>query len=284
MRELLGFTTLPLVVIGMRDHLDNKLVFLKLGGSLITHKDLPETPRLDLIHALAEKIQQALEESPSTRLVLGHGSGSFGHMAAKRHNTREGVFTPIQWQGFHQTWQSARKLHTIMLDALLDAGVPVISFPPSAMIITEAHQIKSWHTETIQAALADGMIPLLYGDVVFDSVIGGTILSTEDLFFHLATVLQPSHILLAGIEAGVWADYPTCSQLVKQLSSCNMEVRETLLPSASVDVTGGMQSKVNLMCQLVNQIPGLQVRIFSACNPEDLYRAISGEALGTLIS
>ncbi|MCX6065672.1 MAG: hypothetical protein NT121_07955, partial [Chloroflexi bacterium] len=61
-----------------------ELVFLKLGGSLITDKTLPYTPRLDKLADLASQIAAAL----STRqlsLVLGHGSGSFGHIAAKKY-------------------------------------------------------------------------------------------------------------------------------------------------------------------------------------------------------
>lgn len=55
-------------------------------------------------------------------------------------------------------------------------------------------------------ALANGILPVVYGDVVFDEVRGGTILSTEDLFQHLAHQLHPERVLLAGLEAGVWAD------------------------------------------------------------------------------
>ena len=37
-----------------------ELVFLKLGGSLITDKDLPYTPRLDKLTELAQEIKAAL--------------------------------------------------------------------------------------------------------------------------------------------------------------------------------------------------------------------------------
>jgi isopentenyl phosphate kinase len=45
-------------------------------------------------------------------------------------------------------------------------------------------------------------------------VLGGTILSTEDLFTYLAGLLHPEQILLAGNEPGVWADFPKNSRLL----------------------------------------------------------------------
>ena len=76
------------------------LVFLKLGGSLITDKHLADTPRLEVLARLAGEIARALNAQPQFSLLVGHGSGSFGHSAALRHNTRAGAHTPEQWRGF----------------------------------------------------------------------------------------------------------------------------------------------------------------------------------------
>ena len=75
-------------------------VFLKLGGSLITDKDKPYTPRLDKLKELALEIKTVLDSTPDLLLILGHGSGSFGHTAAKKYGTRNGVQTTEQWHGF----------------------------------------------------------------------------------------------------------------------------------------------------------------------------------------
>ncbi|MDP1544580.1 MAG: hypothetical protein Q8L87_01060, partial [Anaerolineales bacterium] len=77
-----------------------EIVLLKLGGSLITDKDTPYTPRWDKLANLALEINTALDSNPNLLLILGHGSGSFGHVAAKQHGTREGVKTREQWLGF----------------------------------------------------------------------------------------------------------------------------------------------------------------------------------------
>ena len=59
------------------------LVFLKLGGALLTHKDQSASPRSAELRRLVGEIAPAWRER-SIRLVLGHGSGSFAHVAAQR--------------------------------------------------------------------------------------------------------------------------------------------------------------------------------------------------------
>ena len=67
------------------------LIFLKLGGSLITDKTRPYTPRPEKLNLLTAEIASVLKENTNIHLVIGHGSGSFGHAAASRYNTRLGV-------------------------------------------------------------------------------------------------------------------------------------------------------------------------------------------------
>ncbi|MEE9188865.1 MAG: hypothetical protein V3U36_05795, partial [Anaerolineales bacterium] len=76
------------------------LTLLKLGGSLITDKSRPRTLRLETLVRLADEIASALQQRPSLRLIIGHGAGSYGHVSAKQHGTRQGVHTPNQWRGF----------------------------------------------------------------------------------------------------------------------------------------------------------------------------------------
>ncbi len=137
----------------------------------------------------------------------------------------------------------------------------------------------------MRAALAAGLIPLIYGDVIFDTARGGTILSTEELFFHLTPILSPQRILIAGIENGVWQDYPARTTLVKTITSSTYdEVAISLKGSQSVDVTGGMLAKVQSMVDLAAAHPGLEVIIFSGIPPDMLTQALSGQNPGTCIS
>ncbi len=261
------------------------LTFLKLGGSLITDKDLANTPRKDVLTRLAGEIRAALHTQPEMQLILGHGSGSFGHAAARKHGTRQGVSGPAGWYGFVEVWKEARALNQIVVEALAAAGVPVVAFPPSAAVIARDGEPVSWDLAPIRAALAAGLVPLVNGDTIFDEVRGGTILSTEDLFLYLARHFEPRRILLAGLEEGVWADFPVCSQLIDTISPENFpHYAAQIVGSASVDVTGGMLEKVRRMLDLAGQHPDFEAFIFSGARPGAIASALGGSKSGTKIS
>ncbi len=231
---------------------------------------------------LGAEIAAARAHNPALRLVIGHGSGSFGHVSAQKHRTRQGVHSPENWLGFVEVWRDANALHRLVLDALSAAGLPVISFPPSAMTIAADGQVAAWNLEPLCAALSHGIIPLIQGDTIFDTVRGGTILSTEDLFVYLARQLQPEKIFLAGIEPGVWLDFPACQQLFPAITPANF-TRASLAGASATDVTGGMQSKVRAMLSLVEENPALRGYIFSGETPGAVRRALCGDPVGTII-
>lgn len=286
-----------------------QLVLLKLGGSLITDKTQAYTARHDKLEDLASQISRALHSDPDLRLVLGHGSGSFGHVAAKKYGTRDGI-TPSPpapppqgegskspsppgrgvrgegdyWPGFAEVWYQASTLNRYVIQALHKAGVPAITFSPVASVWSENGQVAKWGLSQIEYALGKNLVPVVHGDVIFDRAKGGTILSTEDLFEHLARELRPGRILLAGLEEAVWADFPARKHRVEVLTRKSFnEIRSGVGGSIGADVTGGMQSKVEQMLALVDQVPGLQALIFSGENHENLEKALKGENIGTVI-
>jgi len=259
------------------------LTLLKLGGSLITDKDTPRTPHLEVIHRLAEEIAQFVNANPSSQLIIGHGAGSFAHVPASKYKTRHGVRSQQEWAGFFEVWQEARALNHIILDALHQAGLPAISFPPSASITTRDGKVTAWDLAPLQAALSHQLIPVVYGDVIFDESLGGTILSTEELFTHLAVQLNPRRILLAGLNS-VCSDFPLCKHTIKFITDANFKDYLPILGgSASTDVTGGMIQKVTDMLKLTHQVPGLEIHIFSSSQQGVLLEVLNGKNIGTII-
>lgn len=258
-------------------------VFLKLGGSLITDKSRPYTPRPEVIRRLAEEVREALDARPDLELVIGHGSGSFGHAAAAPYGTRQGVHTPREWRGFAEVAAAAARLNRIVTDLFLEAGVPVLSLPPSASARCRDGELVHLETAPIRTALARELVPLIYGDVALDDVRGGTIVSTEDLFVYLAPLLSPQRILLATRVAGVLdAD----GRVIPALSPADLPaLRPSLRGARGTDVTGGMASKVERMAALVERCPGLVVQIFSGETPGILSSVLlnAGVTTGTRI-
>ena len=258
------------------------LVFLKLGGSLITDKTRPYTPRIETLDNLAIQIADALQDNLDLQLILGHGSGSFGHQAASQFGTRCGVSGPEAWRGFSEVWYQASALNRLVVEAIRRAGLPAVTLAPVSAVTARDGQLAAWDLTPLKAALANGLLPVLHGDVVFDEARGGTILSTEDLFAHLARQLHPERILLAGLEAGVWQDFPTRTRLLREMTrQIFTQQAPGLGRSTGADVTGGMQAKVTEMLALVEQVPGLEVLIFSGEKPGNTRRALQGENPGT---
>lgn len=276
-----------------------ELIFLKLGGSLITDKTQPYTPRLDIIEDVALQISTALQNQPNLRLVLGHGSGSFGHVAASEYRTRDGFnprASPLThrerdeteenyWKGFAEVWYQASALNRFVMKALNKMNVPSIALPPSANVIASNGQVSIWETTSIRMALAAKLVPVIHGDVTFDEVRGGTILSTEDLFGFLTRALNPERILLAGLEAAVWEDFPARTRKIGSITPGSFqEISKGVGKADGADVTGGMEAKVTQMLDLVQINPELKIQIFSGAQPDSILRALSGETLGTWIS
>ena len=254
----------------MHQHIDN--VYLKLGGSLITDKTRAYTTRTEIIARLAREVHEALEAKPGLRLLVGHGSGSFGHWAAKPYDTRQGVQTPAQWYGYTSVAAAAARLNRIVTDIFLEAGVPVLSVQPSASARCHDGTLEYMDTHSIHAAMAHGLIPLIYGDVALDDVRGGTIISTEDIFLFLAGELCPTRILLLGKVAGV---QDSDGNLIPRITPSSLPSLDAALSGSSgTDVTGGMKDKVMQMVQIVQHHPETDVRILSGIEPGLLTRVL----------
>ena len=259
------------------------MLFIKLGGSLITDKTRPNTPRHDVLARLAQEIADFISFDQS-KILLGHGSGSFGHAAAKQHGTRNGVHDAEGWRGFGHVSVAAAQLNRIVADALFAAGVPVMSFLPSSLVRCRDGQIVEMKCDGIEAALAHQLVPLIMGDVAFDEVRGGTITSTEEEFAFLAQSLPVTRVLLAGETEGVYERYPD-GPIVSNITPANWQaVRGGVGGSRGADVTGGMASKVGDMLKLVQTYPHLRIHIFSGLVPGNLTRVMAGEPLGTTVS
>lgn len=259
-------------------------IFLKLGGSLLTDKTSDKTIRPDIVARIAREIAQYLERPERRPLLLGHGSGSFGHTTAKKYGTRAGVHDAAGWRGFAEVSVAAQQLNRITADALAAAGAPVFSVAPSSSVRCSDGRIVHMDTASIHTALAHGLVPLVMGDVAFDDVRGGTIVSTEEVFAFLATCMPVERMLLAGETEGVYASMNDLRVLKRITPASWAEQRSGIGASHGADVTGGMASKVQDMLDLIAAHPGMTVRIFSGRPQGETLRALAGEDVGTVIA
>ncbi|MCX6017819.1 MAG: isopentenyl phosphate kinase [Chloroflexi bacterium] len=217
------------------------LTFLKLGGSLLTDKTHDKATRPDVIARIAHEIAGYVAQPQRAALLLGHGSGSFGHTAAKKYGTRSGVHDAEGWRGFAEVSVVAAQLNRIVADALASAGVPVFSVAPSSSVRCINGRIVHMELAPINAALERKLIPLVMGDVAFDDVRGGTIVSTEEIFAFLAQHVSIQRMLLAGETEGVYVSMSD-KRILPRITSASWETQHSGIgASRGADVTGGMQ-------------------------------------------
>lgn len=261
------------------------VTFVKLGGSIITDKTGQAQPALATMRQLAAELRDACAAAPQLAIILGHGSGSFGHTYAARYGIQRGIAPDDDWLGFALTAAAALRLNRIVVDELLAAEVPALSLQPSATLRSSGGEILDWSTTTIKRALDHRLIPIIHGDVAFDDAQGSAIISTEQLLVHLARhteELCPARIVLVG-ESGVFTADPRSTPSARRIPRIDRSNIATVLRGAGAshgaDVTGGMRSKLELMWQLVEATPGLVVHLIGPA-PGLLRRALLGAASG----
>jgi isopentenyl phosphate kinase len=262
------------------------LVFLKLGGSVLTDKTRPEALDEVTLRRVVQALAEALSSPGAPRLLLGHGAGSFGHHWAQQYQTHLGIRDDRGWEGVTRVADAMSRLNRGVVGHLLEAGVRAVSVAPSASAVTEAGTLVEMALEPLRMLLAGGLVPVVHGDVIVDRRQGAAIASTEQIFAFLAQRLRPRRIVLVG-EAGVFTADPhhePTAERIPVIDSTNIvQVLGLASGSHGVDVTGGMASKVRTMWNLVSILDGLEVLLVGP-EPAAVARALHGDASeGTVI-
>ena len=257
-----------------------KMQILKLGGSVITHKDGYFSPDEKNIKRLAEEIAQSKLKS----LIIVHGAGSFGHPVAKKYSISDGLKSPDQLIGFSETHQSMTRLNQIIVDTLLKAGVPAFGVSASSMLVTRGKRLVELDLSIIKRLIETGLVPVLYGDAVLDTEQGFAILSGDQLIVRLAIDLDADCIIFGSDVNGIFTSNPktdSSAKLIEKISLNNMtaDVGDTTY----TDVTGGMLGKLEEAGEAVKA--GVEVFFVNALAPDRVGSALRGEkVMGTILT
>jgi isopentenyl phosphate kinase len=257
------------------------LMVLKLGGSVITQKDIPMTPNLDAIHRLAKEIARAKVD----RLVVVHGGGSFGHPLAKQYNIKQGYLEPSQVEGASRTHQAMLTLNKLVVDALICNNIAAFSVSPSSCILTKGDRIRVFFDKTLTKLLNTEFVPVLFGDVVLDTQKGFTILSGDQLISVIAMRFRADRIILGVDVDGLYTADPKddpSAQLIPHITQQELKPLVHNIGAAQVtDVTGGMWGKISELTRAIEA--GIPAIIANASKDDYIYKALKGEVIGTLI-
>jgi isopentenyl phosphate kinase len=254
------------------------VILVKFGGSIITDKNVPYKPRLDVIRGLAKELKKVTKAS----IVLAHGSGSFGHTSAEKFGGKRGYKS--KW-GIAKVARDAMEINRIVMDILIEEGLPAVSLRPMSMMITDAGKLKNNLFEIIEETLKQELMPVVYGDVLFDKKWKTTIYSGETTLNEIGIYLmrkgfKVGKIIQVGETNGVYDDK---GKTIPSINKRNWKtIEHYILNSKRADVTGGMKHKIENALGIADK--GIETWITSGIIPREFNHALRGKNIhGTII-
>ncbi|MDR0957211.1 MAG: hypothetical protein LBM09_01385 [Candidatus Nomurabacteria bacterium] len=254
------------------------LVFIKIGGSLLTDKSVPYQLNSDFIAKLGKLLPRKLPKD--TDFIIGTGGGSFGHYEATRYKLNKPIKTSRQILGAAVTHLSVQKLQQIVAQKFLDAGKPIFTMSPSSFCEVKNGKIIA-RTEIIESAFKNGFIPLVHGDGAFDDQKKVRIISTESVGLAILQSLKKKYsqmtaIFLTNVD-GIIKDGEVMSS-INRAEFCDFKA----VASKSFDVTNGIYEKIEMGLQSTNL--GIKTIIANGNTGDVVKKILRGDKIGTKLS
>ena len=255
---------------------------VKLGGSAITLKRRKEKLNKVVLNALSEQ----LGRTRTKKRIMVHGAGSFGHFQASEYELSEGNHHPQFPLGFADTRRAVFKLNLELLESFIQAGLYTVTISPYSTSRLRGGEIKYFDENIFTQTMELGVTPLTHGDVVFDELLGTTILSGDLIVERLALDLKPKRVLFLTDVDGVFKNFssrgssatkegreddqlPIPEIRVKSINDLDIE-----MTSLSHDVTMGIKAKLRSAILIANS--GIPVYILRAGSMSSL-QALQGK-------
>jgi isopentenyl phosphate kinase len=241
-------------------------VVLKLGGSVITEKDEPETVDEAALTAAADAVAASDDD-----LLVVHGGGSFGHHHAAQYgvSTTDGTHDVA---GVHAIHGAMKRLNDAVVTALTDRGVPAVPVHPFSAASRDAEGNLSLPTEQVRTMLTEEFVPVLHGDLVAHRGEGASVLSGDELVVELASAVDADRVGVCSTVPGVLDGAGAVIDRITRFE----DVASALGGSDATDVSGGMAGKVRALLALDSP-----AQVFG---PAALEAFLSGERSGTTIA
>lgn len=217
------------------------------------------------------------------RVILGNGGGSFGHYYATEFDLTHGVDTPEKLIALCMGKAGNAYLNGELIKSLLRNQIPVCACPISSSFLVEGEHLEIW--TQILLYLEHGILPVVYGDMIYSENEECQIISTEKIFLAFArTLLQNSDIgyrvgkVIFCTDRGGVEDKQ--GNVIPIIERKNFEAWDIFWSNTSgYDITGGMLEKVKVAVEM--QCP---VQIINGNLPNDLKKALDGDLrVGTVI-
>ncbi len=243
------------------------MLLIKLGGSIITNKKKPLTPRRQTIDKIAACLRKIDEP-----MIIVHGGGSFGHYWSVKYNMHT---KPAKYNihGVSVVKNSMIELDKIILDSFLKNRLNPYSLPPTDFV--NGNKTIPKKIREIQKIAKSGLVPITFGDALWYGQKKSFILSGDKIMTMLAKILRPRLSIFVLDVDGLYSDLKT-KRLIYELKHQKPEISKN-----KMDVTGGMTRKIEEASKISKM--GLNVFFVNGNKPQRLVDAIKRKQFeGTL--
>jgi len=243
------------------------MLLIKLGGSIITNKDKPLSPRRKAIDGIVRSLKKTDED-----IIVVHGGGSFGHYWSVKYNMHTKP-KKYDFRGVSKVKNSMVELNKIILDSFLKNKLNPYCLPPTDFMIADKPNTKK--IKEIKKIAESEMIPITFGDALWYGNKKSYILSGDKIMSVLAKVLRPRLSIFVLNVDGLYDNLKT-KNIISEFKNEKISMKK-----ASMDVTGGMSRKVQEATKISKM--GLKVFFVNGNKPERIANAIKGKKFeGTL--
>ncbi|HNV45294.1 hypothetical protein KBB59_01080 [Candidatus Woesebacteria bacterium] len=261
------------------------LTLIKLGGSIITDKEVFMSLRKATLSRLVGEIASARQENPQQMLIIGHGQGGFAHVPATKYQTMAGFINEESRLGMAVVQDTAATLNRLVVHEFIKHELPAVSFYASNTIVADQREKLHFCPDVVKEYLDKDLLPITCGDVLVDRQQGCTIWSTEKILAFLADYFLQQGVKVNKIvhvtEVAGFLDKQ--GQLVPEITAKTWpKFRQDLRHTRGFDVTGGMGLKIEESLNLAKL--GIESVIISGMLKNNLYWALTNQdCVGTTI-
>lgn len=243
------------------------MILIKLGGSIITNKEKPLSPRKKTIGNIAKNLKKIDEP-----IIIVHGGGSFGHYWSVKYDmhTKPARYNP---RGVATVKNSMVDLNRIVLSAFLKNGLNPYCLPPTDFMNGDKPNHKK--INEMEKISKTKLTPVTFGDALWFGHNKTYILSGDRIMTILAKILKPRLCIFILDVDGIYSDLKS-KKLIYEIGKEQARISDT-----KMDVTGGMNRKIQEATDISRF--GIDVFFVNGNKPERVVRAIKNKKyIGTL--
>ncbi|MBM3906351.1 MAG: gamma-glutamyl kinase [Thaumarchaeota archaeon] len=234
------------------------MILIKLGGSIITNKKRPLSPRTKTIDGITRHLKKISEP-----FIIVHGGGSFGHYWSVKYDmhTRPAKY---DYHGVAIVKNSMIQLNKIILDSFVKNKLNPYCLPPTDFMV--GNRPITPKVKEVKKIAESNLVPVTFGDALWYGQKKSYILSGDRIMSILAKTLRPRLSIFVLNVDGLYYDFKT-----KRLIH-DMRDQQASIQDIPMDVTGGMKRKVEEATKISKM--GLKVFFVNGNKPQRIVDSI----------